>query len=81
MGFKHRTFNDTDLLYFVSFFQFHYSKHASLETAFTHNMNKKDIDTENAQTILSIFFFIEDIPNALKHIHRLKNHLQARICF
>ena len=33
-GFKHRTFNDTDLLYFIDFFQRHYSKHESLESAF-----------------------------------------------
>ena len=34
LGFKHRTFNDTDLLYFVSFFQQHYQQHDSLESAF-----------------------------------------------
>jgi uncharacterized protein (TIGR02757 family) len=34
LGFKHRTFNDTDLLYFVSFFKHHYSRSNSLETAF-----------------------------------------------
>src|SRR5688572_22042805 len=35
MGFKHRTFNATDLLYFIEFFKFHYSSNKSLETAFT----------------------------------------------
>ena len=34
-GFKHRTFNDTDLLYFIEFFRFHYKLNVSLETAFT----------------------------------------------
>lgn len=34
LGFKHRTFNDTDLLYFVSFFKQHYQQSNSLETAF-----------------------------------------------
>jgi len=34
LGFKHRTFNDTDLLYFVAFFKHHYSQSNSLETAF-----------------------------------------------
>ncbi len=33
-GFKHRTFNDTDLLYFVDFLHRHYSQHDSLESAF-----------------------------------------------
>lgn len=34
LGFKHRTFNDTDLLYFVSFFNQHYLQYSSLEFAF-----------------------------------------------
>lgn len=34
LGFKHRTFNDTDLLYFISFLRRHYQMHASLEDAF-----------------------------------------------
>ena len=34
LGFKHRTFNDTDLLYFISFFHQHYQQSDSLETAF-----------------------------------------------
>ncbi len=33
-GFKHRTFNDTDLLYFVRFLHVHYNRYLSLETAF-----------------------------------------------
>jgi len=33
-GFKHRTFNDTDLLYFIDYFRRHYSQHESLEDAF-----------------------------------------------
>lgn len=34
LGFKHRTFNDTDLLYFVAFFNQHYQQFDSLESAF-----------------------------------------------
>lgn len=33
-GFKHRTFNDTDALYFVEFFKQHYKNNNSLESAF-----------------------------------------------
>jgi uncharacterized protein (TIGR02757 family) len=33
--FTHRTFNGTDLLYFLAFMRFHYSENVSLETAFT----------------------------------------------
>lgn len=34
LGFKHRTFNDTDLLYFITFFRHHYEQYESLEDAF-----------------------------------------------
>lgn len=34
LGFKHRTFNDTDLLHFIRFFKHHYSHYNSLEEAF-----------------------------------------------
>ncbi|TCD08403.1 TIGR02757 family protein [Pedobacter frigidisoli] len=37
LNFKHRTFNDTDLLYFISFFKAHYAKCQSLEEAFVPN--------------------------------------------
>lgn len=36
LGFKHRTFNDTDLLYFIAFFKHHYTRFSSLEDAFLH---------------------------------------------
>jgi uncharacterized protein (TIGR02757 family) len=35
LNFKHRTFNDVDTLYFISFFKHHYSQYESLESAFT----------------------------------------------
>lgn len=34
LHFKHRTFNDVDTLYFISFFRYHYERHQSLELAF-----------------------------------------------
>jgi len=34
LHFKHRTFNDVDTLYFISFFRYHYEHHQSLESAF-----------------------------------------------
>ena len=34
VGFKHRTFNDTDLLYFIRFLKHHYQQYPSLEYAF-----------------------------------------------
>lgn len=39
--FKHRTFNTTDLLYFIEFLKYHYSNHKSLEDAFVRGSTKK----------------------------------------
>jgi uncharacterized protein (TIGR02757 family) len=65
-GFKHRTFNTTDLLYFIDFFNFHYSKHKSLEAAFTMHGNT----AEKMLTGFKHYFFsLEHIPaRTKKHI-------------
>ncbi|MBK8609684.1 MAG: TIGR02757 family protein [Chitinophagaceae bacterium] len=70
LPFKHRTFNATDLLYFVSFFKMHYTKHDSLEPAFTSWMHKKDLTIEHALTgFYHYFFSLPDIPERTrKHI-------------
>src|SRR3954471_14254422 len=38
LKFKHRTFNTTDLLYFIEFLKFHYLNYNSLEHAFIKNI-------------------------------------------
>ena len=62
-SFKHRTFNSTDLLYFIEFFNFHYNKHKSLETAFAMHGN-------TAEKMLigfhRYFFSLEHIPERTK---------------
>lgn len=70
LSFKHRTFNPTDVLYFVSFFNMHYKEHSSLESAFSKWMNKNDSNIENALNgFYSYFFSLEDVPKrTLKHI-------------
>ncbi len=64
--FKHRTFNTTDLLYFIEFFKAHYSKNKSLETAFTRHgtSTEKMLSGFHHQ-----FFSLEDFPGrTTKHI-------------
>ena len=70
LAFKHRTFNTTDLLYFISFFKMHYEENVSLETAFTKWMNKKDRNIENALNgFYQYFFSLSDVPGrTMKHI-------------
>ncbi|MGB5008153.1 MAG: TIGR02757 family protein [Ferruginibacter sp.] len=70
LSFKHRTFNATDLLYFIAFFKMHYTKHPSLETAFTQWMYKKDETVENGLNgFYHYFFSLPHIPERTrKHI-------------
>lgn len=86
LGFKHRTFNDTDLLYFISFFKKHYQECESLEQAFlprkmsiTNKMEsnvREDqanrISIENSLNYFRSYFFSqEDFP------HRTKKHISS----
>ena len=70
LGFKQRTFNDTDLLYFISFLKFHYSKNNSLESAFSRWMKKNDDTVESGlKGFYNYFFSLADIPlRTRKHI-------------
>ena len=81
--FAHRTFNATDLLYFIAFLQSHYKKYDSLESAFTINFNKKDTTIENALIgFFNYFFSLEDAPDRTrKHIASPeKNSSCKRLC-
>ena len=66
LGFKHRTFNDTDLLYFIEFFRHHYNNHKTLETAFT--MHGGTIE-QMLTGFHEYFFSLEHVPaRTKKHI-------------
>lgn len=69
-GFKHRTFTDTDLLYFVEFLGQHYRQYTSLETAFTKWMQPGATDVTTALNgFYRYFFSLEDVPyRTRKHI-------------
>ena len=69
--FKHRTFNATDLLYFIHFLRHHYERHDSLEAAFTlHLSGDEDNTIEQALTYFHHYFFSleEALPRTKKHI-------------
>lgn len=70
LQFKHRTFNTTDLLYFILFLKQHYKQSSTLETAFSKWMNKKDESIEKALIGFHDYFFsLEDAPvRTKKHI-------------
>jgi uncharacterized protein (TIGR02757 family) len=72
MGFAHRTFNDTDLLYCMSFFKKHYTTEKSLESAFFKDQkNGKSLKTVEAGLVnfKNYFFSLDDAPDrSKKHI-------------
>ncbi len=78
LAFKHRTFNPTDLLYFIEFFRHHYSRYDSLEYAFllpwqesaNRGRPEKDYEPGAALTAFHHYFFsLEAIPpRTRKHI-------------
>ena len=64
-AFKHRTFNTTDLLYFIHFLKQYYQKENSLENAFLIGKNMK----ERLTNFHSTFFSMPDFPSRTqKHI-------------
>ncbi|MGZ3952167.1 MAG: TIGR02757 family protein [Flavisolibacter sp.] len=70
LQFKHRTFNVTDLLYFILFLKYHYQQSETLETAFSQWMHKKDESIEKALVGFHDYFFsLKDAPvRTKKHI-------------
>ena len=70
LSFKHRTFNPTDLLYFLAFLQQHYRDAPSLETAFLRGMQRGDTDSTGALNGFHRYFFsLEDAPaRTRKHV-------------
>jgi uncharacterized protein (TIGR02757 family) len=72
--FRHRTFNATDLLYFVEFLRYHYRKHASLEDAFLQKISSAPsfgggMAGAALDAFYNYFFSLEDSPpRTRKHI-------------
>lgn len=70
LHFRHRTFQPTDLLYFISFFKEYYSKQESLEFAFSQFMRPQDAHVQKAlEGFHQLFFSLEDVPQrSRKHV-------------
>jgi uncharacterized protein (TIGR02757 family) len=74
VGFAHRTFNDTDLLYCIAFFKQHYATQKSLETAFFKDQKTgKSLKIVEAGLInfKNYFFSLEGAP------YRTKKHIAS----
>ena len=67
-GFKHRTFHEDDLYYFVESLHHHYSKNHSLESAF---FPEQDYSVENGLIHFRNYFFSFD------HLKRTEKHISS----
>jgi len=66
-NFKHRTFNYTDTLYFLEFFQHYYSKNKSLENLFAAGIDDSSESIENGLiNFHNKFFSLPDAPSRTK---------------
>jgi uncharacterized protein (TIGR02757 family) len=70
LPFVHRTFNATDLLYFIAFLQQHYLTNTSLENAFSKYLQPTDTSVKNALIGFNNYFFsLPDYPmRTRKHV-------------
>ncbi|RYD83572.1 MAG: TIGR02757 family protein [Sphingobacteriales bacterium] len=70
LSFKHRTFNNTDLVYFIDFFRWFYKENDSLEDAFARFIKPKDETVENGLIgFHELFFSLPESPSRTqKHI-------------
>ena len=75
LHFKHRTFNDIDTLYFITFFRYHYENYESLEDAFISpiflNGGQNNVVEDCLNYFRSYFFSLPDYP------HRTKKHVSS----
>jgi uncharacterized protein (TIGR02757 family) len=67
--FAHRTFNATDLLYFIELLQYHYQTHDSLEDAFVPGKQYEEDTVEQALIHFRDYFF------SIEHPERTKKHI------
>ena len=70
-GFRHRTFNEDDLFYFVDFFHHHYKTSDSLETGFSKWMSSGDGNIEEALNGFRKYFF------SFEHLKRTEKHISS----
>lgn len=70
-GFVHRTFQATDIFYFIDFLRQHYQKYSSLETAFSQWLQPGDATIEPALNGFKKYFF------TLEHEKRTRKHISS----
>lgn len=65
LDFRHRTFNATDTLYFIAFLKWYYTRHTSLEDAFSVSSGELTIE-KGLINFHNLFFSLPDFPQRTK---------------
>jgi uncharacterized protein (TIGR02757 family) len=80
LSFKHRTFNSTDLLYFIEWMHHHYAKNDSMETAFFPAPDRSmDAVEKGLNHFHEYFFSLEDAPpRTRKHVAAPKRNSSCK---
>ncbi|MBS1775536.1 MAG: TIGR02757 family protein [Bacteroidetes bacterium] len=79
MHFAHRTFNATDLLYFIEFLQRHYQSYTSLEDAFVPDSKYSEVNVGPALIRFRDYFFSQEHPTRTeKHIATPKKNAACK---
>ena len=76
-GFVHRTFNETDLVYFISAIKNIYKNHGGIETIFTQNAEEKSLQLA-IHEFKKVFFEISHPPRTQKHVGDPKKNSAAK---
>lgn len=74
-GFKHRTFNEDDLFYFVEFFHHHYQTSNTLETAFFKNV--KDTSPVGGGLVGAALIGFKNYFFSFEHLKRTEKHISS----
>lgn len=82
LDFRHRTFNATDLLYFIEFFRHHYSHSDTLEDAFLRPWEGKGEGWQAERALAAFYHYFfsldETPPRTRKHIASPEKHSSCK---
>jgi len=68
VGFVHRTFNDSDLLYFIQALRTIYTAYGGLEALFTEGLRRQGNMNDAIGYVRDVFFNAEHLPRTGKHV-------------
>lgn len=78
LGFKHRTFNGDDCVFFLRSLRNIYKKYGSLETVFTDGFQKEKSIESALRYFRQVFFQVDFMPRSQKHVANIDKGSSAK---